>query len=67
MKKSKHKAIVVRTKKQTFKKDGSWLKFFSNNGIIVKKRTSPLGKEVFGPTISNLRRKRLLNSFPGIL
>jgi len=67
MKKSKHNSIIVRTRKQCLKKDGSWIKFFSNDGIIVKKRTSPLGSEVFGPTISMLRRKRLLNSFPGIL
>lgn len=67
LKKSKHKSIIIRTRKQNFKKDGSWLKFFNNEGVIIKKRTTPLGTEVFGPAPFTLRRKRLLNSFSGII
>jgi large subunit ribosomal protein L14 len=67
LKKTKHKAILVRTKKETLKRDGSWIKFFSNEGVVLKKRTTPLGSEVFGPTIYNLKRRKFLKSFFGIL
>ena len=58
---------IEQTKKQTFKKDGSWVKFFSNEGVLLKKRTSPLGTEVFGPSPFTIGRKRLLSSFAGII
>ena len=67
LKKSKHKSILVRTKKETLKKDGSWIKFFLNEGVILKKRTTPLGSEVCGPTIYGLRRRKFLKSFSGVL
>lgn len=67
LKKSKHKAIIIRTQKQNFKKDGSWVKFFNNEGVILKKRTTPIGSEIYGPTPFSLKRKRLQNSFPGII
>lgn len=67
LKKSKHKAIIVRTRKETLKKDGSWVKFFLNEGVLLKKRTTPLGSEVCGPTLYSLRRRKFLKSFSGVI
>lgn len=66
-KKSKVKGILVRSKKYTSKQDGSLIKFFSNNVVLLKKRTTTQGKVIFGPTLKEIKRKKFLTSFPGIL
>ena len=66
-KKSKYKAIIVRTRKETLKKDGSWIKFDENNLVLLKKRTSPLGTEIIGPTLKTINRKIFLQSFSGLV
>lgn len=67
LKKSKHKAILVRLKKESLRKDGTWVKFFINEGVVLKKRTTPLGQEVYGPCTYDIRRRRFLKSFSGII
>lgn len=67
LKKSKHKAIIVRTKKESLRLDGSWVKFFNNEGVLLKKRTTPLGSEVYGPTVYNIKKRKLLRSFSGVI
>ncbi len=66
-KKSKYKAMIVRTKKETIKRDGSWLKFDENNVVLFKKRTSSLGTEIVGPTLKTVNRKVFLQSFSGLV
>ena len=66
-KKIKTKGIVVRTKKEVFKRDGSFVKFFFNNAVLLKKRMTPQGKEIFGPTLYNIKRKKFVSSFVGII
>jgi large subunit ribosomal protein L14 len=66
-KKTKTKAIVIHTKKEFIKKDGSYIKFFINSSILLKKRMTPRGKELFGPVIYNIKRKKFINSFAGII
>lgn len=66
-KKSKVKGIVLRTKKEFLKIDGSYVKFFINNVILLKKRLTPRGKEVFGPIPSIIKRRKFKSSFPGII
>lgn len=67
LKKSKYKAIVVRTKAKSIKKDGSWIKFYQNNAVLLKKRTTPLGGEIYGPTLSVINRKLFIQSFSKII
>jgi len=66
-KKTKTKGIIIRSKKESFKSDGTSVKFYINNIVLLKKRTTPQGKIIFGPTIKNIKRKKFLTSFPGII
>lgn len=66
-KKSKLKAIIVTLKKEISKLDGSYIKFRTNNVVLLKKRLTPKGKLLLGPVSINLRRKRFLSSFCGFL
>lgn len=67
VKKTKLKSIIVLVKKELLKIDGSYVKFRSNNNVLLKKRLSPKGKSLIGPTSNNLRRKRFVSSFCGSL
>lgn len=66
-KKTKTKGILVRSRKELFKTDGSVVKFSINNIVLLKKRTTPQGNVIFGPTLKNIKRKKFLTSFPGII
>ena len=66
-KKSKLKAIIVTLKKEISKMDGSYIKFRSNNTVLLKKRLTPKGKILLGPVSVKVRRKRFLSSFCGCL
>ena len=48
--KTKLKGILVRSKKLIYRFDGTSIKFFSNNVVLLKKRTTTQGKVIFGPT-----------------
>jgi large subunit ribosomal protein L14 len=49
------KAIVVRTKKEVRRKDGSYIRFDDNAGVIVDKDLNMLGSRVFGPVAREIR------------
>jgi large subunit ribosomal protein L14 len=66
-KKSKRKSIIVRTKKEIFIVDGSFVRFDYNGTILLKKRLTPEGKEIFGPIVRNFKKKKFLSSFPGLI
>lgn len=66
-KKTKRKAIIVRTKKNIFLCDGSYVRFDYNSVILLKKRLTPEGKEIFGPITRNFKKKKFLSSFPGLI
>lgn len=66
-KKSKLKAIIVTLKKEILKIDGSYVKFRSNNAVLLKKRLTPKGKILVGPVSINIKRKRFLSSFCGFI
>lgn len=65
LKKSKVKGIVVRTKKELSKIDGTTIKFKTNSIILLKKRMNSYGGRLLGPVPSTIRRRKFLNSFPG--
>jgi large subunit ribosomal protein L14 len=66
-KKSKVKAIIIRTKKEFLKNDGSWLKFFDNSVVLLKKRLNTQGKILEGPINNTIKRRKFKNAFPGAL
>ncbi len=66
-KKAKLKGIIIRTKKYFKKKDGSNIKFKSNILILLKKRTTPIGRRIFGPSVRDLFRKKLICSLAGYI
>jgi large subunit ribosomal protein L14 len=66
-KKTKVRGIILRTKKETFKRDGSFVKFQENSAVLLKKRMTPQGKEVIGPILYNVKRKKFVSSFSGTI
>lgn len=54
---SVQRAVVVRSTKQTRRKDGSYVKFDENAVVIVGKDGQPKGTRVFGPVARELRDK----------
>ncbi len=51
------KAVVVRTKSKTHRKDGSYISFDDNACVIIKDDKSPRGTRIFGPVARELRNK----------
>jgi large subunit ribosomal protein L14 len=51
------KAVVVRTKKGTRRKDGSYIKFDQNAVVLIDDQKEPKGGRVFGPVARELREK----------
>ncbi|PAT02514.1 50S ribosomal protein L14 [Candidatus Izimaplasma bacterium ZiA1] len=49
------KAVVVRTKKEIRRKDGSYIKFDDNAAVIIRDDKSPRGTRIFGPVARELR------------
>lgn len=67
LKKSKLKSIIILTRKLQKKNDYSTFKFKYNSCVLLKRRLTPVGKEVYGPVTSIIKRKRFLYSFSGII
>lgn len=51
------KAVIVRTKREVRRKDGSYIKFDDNAAVIVREDKSPRGTRIFGPVARELREK----------
>lgn len=66
-KKSKRKALIIRTKKNIILGDGSFVRFDYNSVVLLKKRLTPEGKEIFGPIVRNFKKKKFLSSFSGLI
>ncbi|WP_166245968.1 50S ribosomal protein L14 [Paenibacillus turpanensis] len=49
------KAVIVRTRRSTRRKDGSYITFDENAAVIVKDDKSPRGTRIFGPVARELR------------
>jgi large subunit ribosomal protein L14 len=49
------KAVVVRTRKEIKRKDGSYIRFSENAAVIIKDDKSPRGTRIFGPVARELR------------
>ena len=54
------RAVVVRTRKEVQRKDGSLIRFDENSAVIINNRMEPIGTRIFGPVARELREKRFM-------
>lgn len=51
------RAVIVRTKKETRREDGSYIRFSDNAAVLVDKSGNLIGSRIFGPVAAELRQK----------
>ncbi|TCP52281.1 LSU ribosomal protein L14P [Tumebacillus sp. BK434] len=64
------KAVIVRTKTGSRRKDGTYIKFDENAAVIIKEDKSPRGTRIFGPVARELREKdfmKIISLAPEVL
>jgi large subunit ribosomal protein L14 len=54
------RAVVVRTKREWRRSDGSYIKFDSNSAVIIGAQSEPIGTRIFGPVARELRSKKFM-------
>jgi large subunit ribosomal protein L14 len=54
-KKEKVKMVIVRTKKETRRPDGSYIRFSDNAGVIIDSQNNPRGTRIFGPIAREIK------------
>lgn len=54
------RAVVVRTKKERRRPDGTYIKFDENAAVLVDNQLNPRGTRIFGPVARELRQKRFM-------
>ncbi len=54
------KCVIVRTKKEVRRKDGSYIRFDQNAAVVVNEQREPIGTRIFGPVARELREKRFM-------
>ncbi len=54
------RAVVVRTRKELGREDGSYIKFDDNAAVIINKDNEPVGTRIFGAVGRELRRKNFM-------
>jgi large subunit ribosomal protein L14 len=54
------KAVVVRTKKEFSRKDGTAIRFSDNAAVIINESFEPIGTRIFGPVARELRERRFM-------
>jgi large subunit ribosomal protein L14 len=56
----KARAVVVRTKREVRRADGSYIKFDDNSAVLITNQLEPVGTRIFGPVARELRGKRFM-------
>ncbi|MCA9583316.1 MAG: 50S ribosomal protein L14 [Myxococcales bacterium] len=54
------KAVVVRTKRETRRYDGTYVKFDTNSAVLINPQGEPIGTRIFGPVARELRTKKFM-------
>ena len=54
------KAVVVRTKKEVRRKDGSYIRFEDNAAVLLNDNNEPIGTRIFGPVGRELREQEFM-------
>jgi len=53
-------AVVVRTKKELRRPDGSYIRFDDNSAVLIDQNKEPIGTRIFGPIARELRAKKFM-------
>jgi len=53
-------AVVVRTRHQMSRADGSYIRFDENSAVLINKEREPIGTRIFGPVARELRGKKFM-------
>ena len=54
------RAVIVRTKKELRRVDGSYIKFDVNSAVLVNEANEPVGTRIFGPVARELRARKFM-------
>ena len=54
------RAVIVRTKKEVRRKDGSYICFDENAAVLINNQNEPKGTRIFGPVARELREKQFM-------
>ncbi|KAA3618139.1 MAG: 50S ribosomal protein L14 [Calditrichaeota bacterium] len=54
------KAVIVRTKKETRRADGTYIRFDENAAVLINDQKEPRGTRIFGPVARELREKQYM-------
>lgn len=54
------RAVIVRTKKEVRRKDGSYIRFDENAAVLINPQNEPRGTRIFGPVARELREKQYM-------
>ena len=56
----KARAVVVRTRREHRRPDGSYIKFDTNSAVLIGPNNEPIGTRIFGPVARELRHKKFM-------
>ncbi len=56
----KSKAVIVRTKKEISREDGSYIRFDENAAVLINEQMEPKGTRIFGPVARELRERQFM-------
>jgi len=54
------RAVIVRTRKEQRRRDGSYIRFDRNAAVLINETKEPLGTRVFGPVARELRERKFM-------
>jgi len=54
------KAVVVRTRKEVRRSNGTYIKFDTNSAVLINEAKEPIGTRIFGPVARELRAKKFM-------
>jgi len=57
---SVQRAVIVRTRKDIKRSDGSTIRFDRNAAVLINKEEEPIGTRIFGPVVRELRAKKFM-------
>ena len=54
------RAVIVRTRRELARSDGSYIKFDGNSAVLINKDLEPIGTRIFGPVARELRARKFM-------
>ncbi|MDR3606576.1 MAG: 50S ribosomal protein L14 [Oligoflexia bacterium] len=64
------KAVIVRTKKEVNRNDGTYIRFDVNSAVLINAQNEPIGTRIFGPVARELRARnfaKIISLAPEVL